>query len=69
MSPDFPQLLTPSEAARLFGVNVRTINRYVQQGRLHALHTPGGHSRFLLAELERFAAAEAARHHDKTTAS
>lgn len=40
----------------MFGVNARTINRYVKRGLLRACQTPGGHSRFLLSELERFAA-------------
>lgn len=51
---EFPQLLRTSEVARMLGVTTRTINRYVQENRLQATRTPGGHSRFLLTDVQAF---------------
>lgn len=42
------RLLTPQEAAELFGVRTTTITRWVRKGRLPALVTPGGHRRYQL---------------------
>lgn len=40
--PESPFLLT-SEVADLFGVDTRTVQRWVRQGKLHPVRTPGGH--------------------------
>ncbi len=51
--------LTPAETADLFGVDPRTVNRWVHEGKLPARRTPGGHLRFDRAEMERIFAASA----------
>ncbi len=38
-------LLTPAEAARLFGVHARTLKRWCDAGRLVTRRTVGGHRR------------------------
>jgi len=40
-----------SEAADRFGVDRRTINRWVKSGKIKAIVTPGGHSRIFSSEL------------------
>lgn len=40
-------LLTPAEAARLIGVNTKTLGRWAHEGELTAVVTPGGHRRYL----------------------
>jgi excisionase family DNA binding protein len=39
-------LLTPKQAAALFGVDPKTVTRWAAGGRLSRIKTPGGHSRF-----------------------
>jgi excisionase family DNA binding protein len=39
-------LLTPSEVARLFRVDPKTVTRWAAAGRLEYVKTPGGHHRF-----------------------
>ena len=39
-------LLTPAEVARLFRVDVKTVTRWADTGRLHATFTLGGRRRF-----------------------
>ena len=39
-------LLTPKEVAARFGVTRRTINKWVQSGKLPAVRTPGGQYRY-----------------------
>jgi excisionase family DNA binding protein len=39
-------LLTPREVAEMFGVRTTTIARWAREGKLTALHTPGGHRRY-----------------------
>lgn len=41
------------EAARLLGVSVRTAQLWVEDGRLRAWKTPGGHRRILVESVER----------------
>ena len=43
---------TASEAAERFGVNRRTISRWVASGKLEAVVTAGGHRRILRTEIE-----------------
>ena len=45
--------LTPSEVARRLGVSPITIRSWVKKGWLPARTTPGGHRRFLWADVER----------------
>ena len=41
------------DAARLLGVSVRTAQLWVEDGRLRAWKTPGGHRRILVESVER----------------
>jgi excisionase family DNA binding protein len=49
---DGPELLTPSEAAALFGVTVKTLGAWRAKGLICYLRTPGGETRYSRAELE-----------------
>lgn len=44
-------LVTTGEAARLFRVDVRTMRKYVAEGRVSAKRTPAGQLRFSRREL------------------
>ncbi|WP_082166743.1 helix-turn-helix domain-containing protein [Nocardiopsis sp. RV163] len=46
-------LLTVAEVGDLFRVDPRTVNRWVAQGRVPVVRTPGGHLRLDLAEVRR----------------
>jgi len=48
------ELLTIAQAAELLGVHPRTLRQWADRGHVAHLQTPGGHRRFLRAELERF---------------
>lgn len=43
---------TASETAKKFGVDRRTISRWLTSGKIKAMVTAGGHSRFLCAEVD-----------------
>lgn len=72
-------LLTPREVAELFGVRTTTIARWVREGRLPSMLTPGGHRRYRLrhvralldrtkpdeSELDRRTAEDAVRLYDQ----
>jgi excisionase family DNA binding protein len=45
------RLLTPSEVARLFRVDPKTVTRWAKAGRLPFIRTPGGHTRFYESEI------------------
>lgn len=47
--------LTPNEVAELLMVSPAAVRQWAEKGELNALATPGGHRRFLPAEVERFA--------------
>jgi excisionase family DNA binding protein len=47
-----PALLLPTEVARLFRVDARTVAKWGAQGRLRSIKTLGGHRRFYRAEVE-----------------
>lgn len=44
-------LLTPAEVAVMFKVDPKTVTRWANSGKLRATRTPGGHRRFLEAEV------------------
>ncbi|MDP8987167.1 MAG: BldC family transcriptional regulator [Actinomycetota bacterium] len=46
-------LLTPSEVAKLFRVNPKTVTRWARAGKLSAIRTLGGHRRFRASEIQR----------------
>lgn len=47
--------LTPNQVAELLMVTPTAVRQWAEKGDLKALTTPGGHRRFLPAEVERFA--------------
>ena len=50
-----PEMLTSSDAARALGVGSSSIKRWTDAGELRSMRTPGGHRRYSIAELLRFA--------------
>jgi excisionase family DNA binding protein len=52
--------LTARETADLFGVHLRTLEKWVAAGKLTVIRTPGGHRRFLPSEVEALRSAQAA---------
>ncbi|MFI6575190.1 helix-turn-helix domain-containing protein [Nocardiopsis sp. NPDC050513] len=48
-----PRLLTAGEVAAMFRVASATVNRWVRQGRVRCVRTPGGGQRFDEAEIRR----------------
>jgi len=49
--------LTTGEAARLCGVGINTVKRWIQKNELKCVITPGGHWRIVESEFHRFLAA------------
>lgn len=49
--------MTPAQVAALFMVNPVTVRQWAVSGELKAQRTPGGHRRFLPADVEAFAVA------------
>ena len=49
--PEAEALLTPSEVARLFRVDPKTVTRWARSGKLTATRTLGGHRRYHAAEV------------------
>lgn len=43
---DQDKLMTPSEVAKLFRVDPKTVTRWAKDGKLSSIVTPGGHKRF-----------------------
>jgi excisionase family DNA binding protein len=52
--PEDP-ILRPRQAARLLGVAPRTVSQWARLGLLEAHRTAGGHHRFRLSNVRRFA--------------
>jgi len=52
--PDDP-LLRPRQAARLLGVDPRTVTHWARLGLLDGYRTAGGHHRFRLSTVQEFA--------------
>lgn len=48
--------LTPGKVARMLMVSPASLRIWAEKGEIKALTTPGGHRRFMLAEVKRFAA-------------
>lgn len=46
-----PEWLTTREVADLFGVDRKTVTRWVIAGRISTVRTPGGHHRFPSAQV------------------
>ena len=49
-------LMTPSEVARLFRVDAKTVSRWAQEGKLPYIRTLGGHRRYPREEVTRLLA-------------
>jgi len=47
----YERLLTPAEVAGLMRVDLKTVTRWAQQGRLRSIRTPGGHRRYSEAQV------------------
>ncbi|HXG58791.1 MAG TPA: MerR family transcriptional regulator [Thermoanaerobaculia bacterium] len=56
VQPKSGHLWTSAEAARAFGVGVSSIKRWTDEGELESTRTGGGHRRYTLTALHRFAA-------------
>ena len=52
-SPAEFKYFTSQEAARILGVNVSTIKRWTDEGKLECISSPGGHRKFLISHLAR----------------
>lgn len=50
---DTEQLLTPSEVAKLFRVDPKTVTRWAKAGKLSSIRTLGGHRRYRADEVRR----------------
>ncbi|TDD29290.1 BldC family transcriptional regulator [Actinomadura sp. KC06] len=50
-TPDIEPLLTPAEVATMFRVDVKTVTRWAQAGKLSFVLTLGGHRRFRESEV------------------
>ncbi|UCD38405.1 MAG: B12-binding domain-containing protein, partial [Fidelibacterota bacterium] len=61
MAKPGPKYISSPEAARMLGVNVSTIKRWTDAGKLTCLQTAGGHRKFLMKHLVEFT-----RSHQKT---
>jgi excisionase family DNA binding protein len=51
--PEAEILLTPSETAERFRVDVKTLSRWAKAGRIPSIRTIGGHRRYRLADVQR----------------
>ena len=51
-------LLTPREASRMMGISYPTIKKWILDGKLKTVRTPGGHHRLSEASLRPFIAAD-----------
>ncbi len=45
------ELLTPSEVAKMFRVDPKTVTRWAQTGKLSSIRTLGGHRRYRSSEV------------------
>jgi molybdopterin-binding protein len=49
-----PELLKPSDAARILGISYPTVKQWIYHGKLRTVRTPGGHHRVPRAELDKY---------------
>ena len=49
---DDGQLLTPSEVAKMFRVDPKTVTRWAKAGKLSSIRTLGGHRRYRAEEIQ-----------------
>jgi molybdopterin-binding protein len=54
-------LMTPREASRIMGISYPTIKKWILDGKLKTVRTPGGHHRLSEASLRPFIAADASK--------
>lgn len=54
MTEPTPELLSPAEVARIFGVHVTTVVRWARRRQLAHIVTPSGHRRFYRADVDAF---------------
>jgi excisionase family DNA binding protein len=59
---DLPEVMTASETAEAFGVDVKTVARWEQGGKIRCFRTPGGHRRFFASEVRRVMLASEGRY-------
>lgn len=57
--------LTLSDAAERLGVHPTTLRRWANKGKMPVMVTPGGHRRFLLADIEAFQQAQTQHRHQQ----
>lgn len=50
-STEGDELLTPSEVAKLFRVDPKTVTRWAKAGKLSSIRTLGGHRRYRAGEV------------------
>jgi excisionase family DNA binding protein len=58
------ELLTPSEVAKLFRVDPKTVTRWAKAGKLSSIRTLGGHRRYRADEVRRLLDAARTDKHD-----
>lgn len=49
---DADELLTPSEVAKMFRVDPKTVTRWAKAGKLSSIRTLGGHRRYRALEVQ-----------------
>ena len=54
---DPTEFVSPTDAARMFGVQSQTLARWTDEGRLECIRTAGGHRRYRRTDLETLLAA------------
>jgi molybdopterin-binding protein len=52
-------LMTPREASRMMGISYPTIKKWILEGKLKTVQTPGGHHRLTAASLKPFLSEDA----------
>jgi excisionase family DNA binding protein len=53
-TPPFPRLVRPSQLARFWELNPRTVLTWIRQGRLVAIRSPGNHFRLRVSDVRAF---------------